>query len=312
MLSDVSVVIPAHGASPYIVQTLDSILCSTVHPEEIIIIDDGLVDEAQIQIRNFFPRLRIRVIKCEGQGLVDALNTGLRAARFKYICRIDGDDLMIAERIEIQINFLNSNPTVVAVGSQCNLIDSENLVVGKTSYPTGCVSNLDSFSYMCLLAHPSTMYLREAARLIGGYRKMFSWMETDIGEDFDFWLRLRSQGAIFNLGECLTSYRVHEKQISSLYTSAQYVAAAYIAAGNISKLGNQNFRKIEFSGKDSLNELSRFYSVLKDSPFMVHRISSRLQIQNLLQESDHRSGFTQRARKTLIRGLNFLFRAYIK
>ena len=312
MFSNVSVVIPAHGASPYIVQTLESILYSTVQPEETIIIDDGLVEEVKIQIRSFIPRLRIRVIKCQGQGLVDALNTGLRTARFKYICRIDGDDLMIAERIEIQINFLKSNPTVVAVGSQCNLIDSENQVVGETSYPTGCVSSLDSFSYKCLLAHPSTMYLREAAMLIGGYRKMFCWEKTDIGEDFDFWLRLKSQGPIFNLGECLTSYRVLAKQISSLYTSAQYVAASYIAAGNISKLDNQNFKKIDLSGKDSLSELSRFYLVLNDSPFMVHRISSRLQVQNLLHEVECRSGFPQFARKVLIRGLNFLFRAYIK
>lgn len=311
MSSEVSVLIPAHGNSPFIKFTLESIVNSTLQPGEVLIIDDGMNAGAIVEIQAFSDRLPISIISNLGKGLVDALNTGLRAAQFKYICRIDGDDLMSPSRIEDQVNFLSFNPQAVAVGSQCILIDAEGEEVGKTTYLTGCLSERQSFSFRCLLAHPSTMYLRSAALSIGGYRSKFRWMHTDIAEDFDFWLRLRTHGQIFNMTQNLTYYRVHKQQISSRFTLAQIVGTAYIAAGNISEINGRGIDKIDFSEGDYLRGLAKFESVLNNSPFMLHRIISRLQIRSLLNMSVAGNRIEKIASRILVKGLNFLFRVYI-
>jgi hypothetical protein len=204
------------------------------------------------------------------------------------------------------------NPNVVAVGSQCILIDPQGNEIGKTFYPVNCVSQLESFSFRCLLAHPSTLYLRQAALSIGGYRRIFRWKQTDIAEDFDFWLRLRTQGDIFNLDEYLTYYRVHGNQISSRFISAQLVGTAYISAGNVFELSGVTISEIDFSEGSIPRDLARFNSVLKKSPFMIHRVVSGLQLKNLMQLDGSRMRFSGVSRNLLIKGLDFLFRSYIK
>jgi glycosyltransferase involved in cell wall biosynthesis len=233
MSSDVSVLIPAHGASPFIQYTLESILKNTVKPEEVLVIDDGLSKEAIAQIDLFSRSLPILIIPNEGEGLVDALNTGLRAAKGKYIARIDNDDLMAKNRIERQLEHFKSDPNLVVVGSQCNYINSDGDITGRSDYPIGALNTLPGFKFKCLIAHPSTMYLRSSALDIGGYRSIFTWNSVDIAEDFDFWLRISRKGIISVSEELLTEYRQHAGQLSSRHLAGQLIGTPYISAVNI-------------------------------------------------------------------------------
>ena len=233
MSSEVSVLIPAHGASPFIQYTLESILKNTVQPEEVLIIDDGLSKEAIAQIDLFSRSLPILMIHNDGKGLVDALNTGLRAAKGKYVARIDNDDLMAENRIERQLAQFESDPNLVAVGSQCNYINSDGTRTGRSNYPIGELNKLPEFKFKCLIAHPSTMYIRSSALDIGGYRSIFTWNGVDIAEDFDFWLRISKKGIISVSEELLTEYRQHADQLSSRHLAGQLVGTPYISAVNI-------------------------------------------------------------------------------
>lgn len=232
MASDVSVLIPAYGDSPYLIETLISISNNSVLPGEVLIIDDGLSDKVLLDIRNFQGTFRPIIRKSEGKGLVDALNAGLKFAQFKFICRIDNDDLMLEKRIETQLKYFEKNAKAVAVGSQCIYIDSNGHETGLSSYFVGEISNSPKFSTQCLIAHPSTMYLRSAALSINGYRSIFNWNGTDIAEDFDFWLRLSRLGEINVMNEFLTKYRQHPKQLSSLNSLGQSLGTPYISAVN--------------------------------------------------------------------------------
>lgn len=233
MSSEVSVLIPAHGTSPFIQQTLESILKNTVQPEEVLIIDDGLSKEAIAKIRYFSQLLPISIIPNDGKGLVDALNTGLRVAKSKYIARINNDDLMAENRIERQLAHFNSDPNLVVVGSQCTYITAEGTQTGRSNYPIGALNALPQFQFKCLIAHPSTMYIRSSALDIGGYRSIFTWNGVDIAEDFDFWLRISKRGIISVSEELLTEYRQHADQLSSRNLAGQLVGTPYISAVNI-------------------------------------------------------------------------------
>lgn len=235
MKSDVTVLIPARGSCDYIGQTLDSINKSYIQPDEVLIIDDGLSNIGKDVIHQYTHKLPIKIQKNLGRGLVDALNTGLNSTTNKYVCRIDSDDLMHEQRISSQLERLKSNSNLVAVGSQCFYINSESEIIGSSNYFVGIVNLLPQFKISCLLAHPSTMFLRQPAVKIGGYRSLFTWDNTDIAEDFDFWLRLSSMGSLEVMGENLTYYRQHKSQLSSQFKIAQKIGTPYIAAANSSR-----------------------------------------------------------------------------
>jgi glycosyltransferase involved in cell wall biosynthesis len=238
MSSEVSVLIPAHGASPFIQYTLESIFRNTVQPEEVLVIDDGLSKEAIAQIDLFSRSLPILIIPNDGKGLVDALNTGLRVAKSKYIARIDNDDLMADNRIERQLAQFESDPNLVAVGSQCSYINADGTRTGRSNYPIGVLNKVPEFKFKCLIAHPSTMYIRSSALDIGGYRSIFTWDGVDIAEDFDFWLRISKIGEISVSEELLTEYRQHAGQLSSRHLAGQLIGTPYISAVNIGMEAN--------------------------------------------------------------------------
>jgi len=248
MASDVSVLIPAYGDSPYLVETLISISNNSVLPDEVLIINDGLSEKALQDIHNCQGNFRLLVRESDGKGLVDALNTGLKLSQYKFICRIDNDDLMHRNRIEFQLNCFKSNPRLVAAGTQCFYINANGEQGGISNYPLGDLSKNPKFKKQCLIAHPSTMYLREAALSINGYRSLFKWNGSDIAEDYDFWLRLSSLGVIEVFDEKLTYYRQHGGQLSSLSSSGQALGTPYISAINVCNV--ENPIRLVFSEKD--------------------------------------------------------------
>jgi len=252
----VTVLIPAHGKSPFISETLLSIEGNSLLPHEILIIDDGLTESALSTIKQFNTRLPIKLKKNSGIGLVDALNTGLKVASAEFICRIDGDDLMKPERITTQLRSLQSNKQLVAVGSQCVYIDENSREIGFSKYPVGMLNSKPEFKNKCLIAHPSTMYCLDSAISIGGYRSLFKWNGTDIAEDYDFWLRLSRLGQIEITNNFLTKYRQHRNQISSNSVYGQILGTPYISAIH-RKDGESSPIEIEFINNQSL--LSDYY-----------------------------------------------------
>ena len=313
-MTEATVVIPAHNAALTIEKCVKSCINQTLKCRIIIVLNswDSTIEKV-LQIKQDFKNVDIQIKSPDRKIRPVEINwnKSIEFAETKYVKLLCADDYLHPNAIEDQVNFLSFNPQAVAVGSQCLLIDVEGEEIGKTTYLTGCLSERRSFSFRCLLAHPSTMYLRSAALSIGGYRSKFRWMHTDIAEDFDFWLRLRTHGQIFNMSQNLTYYRVHKQQISSRFTLAQIVGTAYIAAGNISEINGRGIDKIDFSEGDYLRGLAKFESVLNNSPFMLHRIISRLQIRSLLNMSVAGNRIEKIATRILVKGLNFLFRVHI-
>jgi glycosyltransferase involved in cell wall biosynthesis len=237
---------PARGECPYITEALQSVSLNSLLPLEVIVVNDGMSQLAIEKVFRFSDRLNLKLINNEGSGLVDALNTGLRAAEGEFIARLDNDDVMHLNRLEMQIREFEINSRLVALGTECTYINPEGLKLGKSSYPMGILNSLPNFKTNCLLAHPSTMFRLNAATLIGGYRTVFSWNGTDIGEDFDFWLRLAKCGEIMNIPLELTMYRQHEGQLSMLNLAGQLIGTPYISAINL--LPGEMNSTISFNG----------------------------------------------------------------
>jgi glycosyltransferase involved in cell wall biosynthesis len=99
----VSVIVPAFNAGAYLGAALTSMRAQTLRDLEIIVIDDGSVDDtAAVARQHAAEDPRVRVISHEKPSgrPSNARNSGLRAARGKYIALLDADDTSIATRLE--------------------------------------------------------------------------------------------------------------------------------------------------------------------------------------------------------------------
>ncbi len=90
-----TLVMPVYNVAPYLPRCLESLMALDPTPGEIIVVDDGSTDECPRILQEFQPRLpAMRVIRQENGGLSAARNTGLDAARGKYLAFVDSDDFL--------------------------------------------------------------------------------------------------------------------------------------------------------------------------------------------------------------------------
>lgn len=96
----VSIVIPVYNCEQYIEKCLNSILQQTYKNLEIIVINDGSIDQSEEKINNLARTdKRIKVFKQKNKGVSSARNCGFRCATGKYITFIDGDDYIASNYI---------------------------------------------------------------------------------------------------------------------------------------------------------------------------------------------------------------------
>jgi len=90
-----SIVMPVYNVAPYLPRCLESLAALTPPADEIIVVDDGSTDDCPRILAEFASRLpQMRVIRQENGGLSAARNTGLDAARGKYLAFVDSDDFV--------------------------------------------------------------------------------------------------------------------------------------------------------------------------------------------------------------------------
>ena len=105
-MKKVSIVIPMHNASNYIVDCLNSVVSQTYQNLEIILIDDFSTDDTLNKVALFKDK-RIKLIKLKtNSGAAITRNKGIEAATGDYLCFLDCDDIWVNDKIEKQVKFI--------------------------------------------------------------------------------------------------------------------------------------------------------------------------------------------------------------
>lgn len=97
----VSVVIPAYNAQQYLRETLDCLVAQTLCELEVLVIDDGSVDETPEILREYCESYPFfRAIRQENAGVSAARNRGIQEAAGEYLYFLDADDLIEPDTLE--------------------------------------------------------------------------------------------------------------------------------------------------------------------------------------------------------------------
>jgi glycosyltransferase involved in cell wall biosynthesis len=102
---EVSVIIPAYNAAAFINRCVDSVLAQTYKDYEIIIVDDGSIDDTPTIVDDIAAKnAAVRAIHQDNMGLAEARHSGIKASRGNYIVHVDADDWLIDNAIELLYN----------------------------------------------------------------------------------------------------------------------------------------------------------------------------------------------------------------
>lgn len=259
----ISVVMPLRGDGRFLRLALESVHLNSEASVEIVCVDDGLTESARAVVAEFKTKAqRFRLLQNDGQGIVAALNTGLRAAQGEFIARMDADDISLPGRFPAQFAYLRRHPDVSAVGTQAELIDAGGNTLRLLHTPVGSQRLHAALDISCAIIHPTVMMRKAVVQAAGGYRLGF-----DGAEDYELWLRLRRVSKLDNLPGSFLLYRSHAGQISVRKQLHQARLAALAMVGD---------RLHAYSGTDYLALIGQhgaWQSVFRSAdPFAVSEV----------------------------------------
>jgi len=207
----IDVLVTVYNGERFLAQTIESVINQSFSNWRLIIVDDLSTDRTP-QIIKHYAGIETRIISLKGEhkGVAAAANIGLKAVTAPLVARLDADDVCVPERLQVQLNYMQQHPDVLAVGSYVYLIDENNKRLRRRTAPTEWASIEETLKTRNCMCHPSSIIRTSALRKIGGYRSKFR-----NSLDYDLWLRVSEIGKIENIPQDLLLYRRHSSQISS-------------------------------------------------------------------------------------------------
>ncbi len=211
----VSVLLSVYNGAGEIGRSLDSLFAQELADFELVVVDDGSVDESARRVEER-REPRFRVIRQENEGLTTALNRGLSECRAPLVARLDCGDTCHPRRLLLQKQFMDQRRNVLACGCRVRRLDEHGRELGVSEVVCDPGELHQGLMRINLFQHSSLMMRREALDAIGGYREFFRY-----AQDLDLLLRLSEQGPLGNLPQILSDWALDPGSISFRRRPAQ-------------------------------------------------------------------------------------------
>ena len=138
----ISVIVPTYNRASLVVCAIQSIREQTYQNFEIIVVDDGSTDNTK-EVVESLGDMRIRYISHErNKGGSAARNTGIKAARGKYIAFLDSDDEWEPSKIERQLEIFSKGDARLGAVGAGRIIKFTNSNRKEIKIPSGSLGNI--------------------------------------------------------------------------------------------------------------------------------------------------------------------------
>jgi glycosyltransferase involved in cell wall biosynthesis len=208
----------AYNSASTIAESIASVRLQTLDDWELLVVDDGSSDET-VGVVESTSDDRIRVISQTNGGPSAARNTGLRAARGRFVSTLDSDDLWLPEYMERMVGLLERTPDADIAYIDAWTLDDQTGRIRKTSAMAyqrppvpPPVSPAEFFDVLLArnFVYNSVTMRRALVDSVGGYDERLHG-----AEDWELWLRTALAGHRFVRADGrLAIYRQHQDSIS--------------------------------------------------------------------------------------------------
>jgi glycosyltransferase involved in cell wall biosynthesis len=235
----VTVILTVFNQEQYLEETLNSVFYQTYPFIQLIVVDNASTDSSlQIveQFRRKAPAFQV-IVNNYNAGLCRAFNQALEIAQGKYVIDLSGDDIMMSERIEMQVKcFETLSDEYAVVFSNARYIDQAGKKLNYhypvdqhgqslTQVPSGDIYKKILEKYF--ICTPTMMMRKDALAELGGYD------ESLLFEDFDFWVRSAVKFKYHYQDAVLTKKRVVPASLATqVYKKNSGMLASYYAVCN--------------------------------------------------------------------------------
>jgi len=200
--------LPVRNGEMYIERALFMMYRNCQVDDEILIIDDGSLDNTPKILKAFsYKTPNLRFIRVNQLGLVKSLNLGFSESSKNWIARYDVDDIYPSNRIKLQRGLISEK--VAAIFSDYEMTLESGLKMGNFPSPI-----TESATYLSLIrsqqtAHSSALVNRSFFNAVGGYKQ-----DDFPAEDLGLWLRLGKVGSLISVPRTLMRYQLSNSSTS--------------------------------------------------------------------------------------------------
>ena len=193
----ISVIVPIFNRENYIGRCIRSLMYQTIERNsyEIITIDDGSTDASLKILKSYSDEIKIYKNK-KNQGLSVSLNRGIRKAKGKYIVRVDSDDYVNRDFLQILYLYILHNLDVDAVACDYFTVDDKERILSRENClkkPIGC----------------GIIFRKSQIKKIGLYNKNFR-----INEEKDLMKRFVKKYCLERIALPLYRYKRHKNSLT--------------------------------------------------------------------------------------------------
>ena len=260
----VSVIVPTYNRPDWLGETLQSILAQTYREFEIIVVNDAGPDVSHI-IEPLNADGRIRLVNHEkNQGLAGARNTGIRAARGKYIAYLDDDDIFHPHHLATLVGHLEATGAAVAYSDSHRAVQRKEggrHVIVQRDVPYS--HDWDSDKILVQNFVPVLCFMHEKRCI-----EEAGWFDESLTthEDWDLWIRMSRLFNFSHVKEITCEFRWRDDG-SSMSSSRR---VDFLRTANIIYRKNPEFvenrRDIRHRRQQFLLELSRAIGAVPGKP----------------------------------------------
>nr|WKN40043.1 glycosyltransferase [Tunicatimonas sp. TK19036] len=203
----VTVYITNFNYGNFIQQAIDSVLQQTLQDFEIIIIDDGSTDHSKEIIEEYRNHSQVSIIYQKNNGLNITNNIAMRAAKGKYLMRLDADDFLEPEAIAAMSAILENDDELGLVFPDYYYVDADGARTGQEKR-----HNFEKeVSLYDQPAHGACTMIRLAfLKTLGGYNESFTCQDG-----YDLWIKFIMHHKVTNINRPLFSYRQHGNNLTT-------------------------------------------------------------------------------------------------
>ena len=202
----VSILMPVYKTADYLREAMDSMLNQTFTDFELIVLNDCSPDNADEILDTYTDSRIVRYKGEKNQGLANVLNVGMDMAQGKYIARMDSDDISHPNRLQVQVDYLESHPDVDLCSAGMHLFGEKDEVWSR---PTDAETVKVIALFYSPILHASSVWRKESFDKCGlRFRQ-----EMVPSEDYDMWCRALTKGFhLVDIADVLYEYRIRPGQ----------------------------------------------------------------------------------------------------
>jgi glycosyltransferase involved in cell wall biosynthesis len=187
----ISVIMPAYNTAHLIAGALDSVLQQTFRDFEILVVNDGSPDTAELE-RVLLPyRDRIVYIQQPNKRAAGARNTAIGRARGEFMAFLDSDDTWLPDHLASQMTLFEQDPTLDLVYSDCVLQTGTGSRQFMDICPSHGLATFEALIVERCQIPVSTVVARKPALAKAGF------FDESLArcDDYDMWVRAAFWGA---------------------------------------------------------------------------------------------------------------------